>query len=91
MKQLQVRLKQLKSIDQFEQTIVNLICDRIGASFAQLVKIRFENIEGKDICAVDVRKSAKRAFMKDKEKLEFYIRAGNTSKSIEVPDIYNYM
>ncbi|MEA5593245.1 RNA-binding domain-containing protein [Rivularia sp. UHCC 0363] len=79
------------NIDQFEQTIVNLICDRIGASFTQLVKIRFENIEGKDICAVDVKKSAKRAFMKGKEKLEFYIRAGNTSKSIEVPDIYNYM
>lgn len=80
-----------KNLDQFEQTIVNLICDRIGASFSQLVKIRFENIEGKDICAVDVRKSAKRAFMKGKEKLEFYIRAGNTSKSLEVPDIYDYI
>lgn len=80
-----------KNLDQFEQTIVNLICDRVGASFTQLVKIRFENIEGKDVCAVDVRKSSKRAFMKGKEKLEFYIRAGNTSKSLEVPDIYDYM
>lgn len=80
-----------RNIDQFEQTIVNLICDRIGASFTQLVKIRFENIESKDVCAVDVRKSAKRAFMKGKEKLEFYIRAGNTSKSLEVPEIYDYM
>ncbi len=80
-----------KNLDQFEQTIFNLICDRIGASFSQLVKIRFENIEGKDVCAVDVRKSAKRAFMKGKEKLEFYIRAGNTSKSLEVPDIYDYI
>jgi hypothetical protein len=56
-----------------------------------MIKIRFENIEGKDVCAVDIRKSAKRAFMKGKEKLEFYIRAGNTSKSLEVPDIYDYM
>lgn len=80
-----------KNLDQFEQTIINLICDRIGASFTQLVKIRFENIEGKDVCAVDVKKSAKRAFMKGKEKLEFYIRAGNTSKSLEVPDIYDYI
>jgi len=80
-----------ENLDQFEQTIFNLICDRIGASFTQLVKIRFENIESKDVCAVDVRKSAKRAFMKGKEKLEFYIRAGNTSKSLEVPEIYDYM
>ncbi len=47
-----------KNLDQFEQTIINLICDRIGASFTQLVKIRFENLEGKDVCAVDVKKSA---------------------------------
>lgn len=80
-----------KNLDQFEQTIVNLVCTRIGASFIQLVKIRFENIQGKDICVVDVKKSAKKVFMKGKEKLEFYIRAGNTSQSIEVPDIYNHI
>ena len=84
-------LQQDKTLDKFEQTIVNLICTRIGASFTQLVKIRFENIEGKDICVVDVIKSAKKVFMKGKEKLEFYIRAGNTSQSIEVPDIYNHI
>ena len=84
-------LQQDKTLDKFEQTIVNLICTRIGASFTQLVKIRFENILGKDICVVDVKKSAKKVFMKGKEKLEFYIRAGNTSQSIEVPDIYNHI
>ena len=84
-------LQQDKTLDKFEQTIVNLICTRIGASFTQLVKIRFENILGKDICVVDVKKSAKKVFMKGKEKLEFYIRAGNISQSIEVPDIYNHI
>ena len=33
------------SLDQFEQTIVNLICDRIGASFMSLVTVRFETVE----------------------------------------------
>ncbi|BAY86227.1 putative transcriptional regulator [Calothrix parasitica NIES-267] len=84
-------LQKEKTLDIFEQTIVHLICDCIGASFIKLVKIRFENIEGKDICVVDVRKSTKKVFMKGKEKLEFYIRAGNTSKSITLPDIYNHI
>jgi hypothetical protein len=33
------------SLDQFEQTIVNLICDRIGAGFMSLVTVRFETVE----------------------------------------------
>lgn len=84
-------LQQEKTLDKFEQTIINLICTRIGASFIKLVKIRFENIQGKDICVIDVRKSARKAFMQGKEKLEFYIRAGNTSQSIVLPDIYNHI
>jgi CheY-like chemotaxis protein len=81
------------NLDQFEQTIMNLICDRIGASFTHHVKVRFENIESKDVCAIDVRKSAKRALVKGNKTtgLEFYIRVGNTTKSLDVPEIYDYL
>jgi CheY-like chemotaxis protein len=80
-----------QNLDQFEQTIVNLVCDRIGANFTQLLKTRFETIEEKAVCAIDVQKSDKPAFLKSNKGLEFYIRAGNTSRAIDIPDLYNYL
>jgi DNA-binding response OmpR family regulator len=78
------------SLDQFEQTIVNLVCDRIGTSFTQLLKTRFEIIEGKYVCAIDVKKSIRPVFLKDNKGLKFYIRAGNTSRALDIPDIYDH-
>jgi CheY-like chemotaxis protein len=60
------------SLDQFEQTIVNLICDRIGAGFMSLVKIRFETIESKIVCAIDIKKSDTIALLKGNNKYELY-------------------
>ncbi len=79
------------NLDQFEQTVMNLVCDRIGASFTQLLKTRFETIEGKDVCAINVKKSTKPVFLKSNKGLEFYIRAGNTSRSLDIPDIYDHL
>jgi hypothetical protein len=57
-----------------------------------LVTIRFETIDSKIVCAVDVRKSDEIVLMKGKDKkLELYIRAGNTSKSlIDTPEIVEF-
>jgi len=79
------------TLDQFEQTIINLICDKMGIGFTQLIKIRFETIEGKDVCAIDVRKSNKPVFLKSDKGLEFYIRAGNTSRTLGIPEIYDHL
>ncbi|MBO1065718.1 MULTISPECIES: RNA-binding domain-containing protein [Nostocales] len=79
------------SLDQLEQTIVNLICDRIGAGFMSLVTVRFETIESKVVCAIDVRKSDIIAIMQGKDKKsELYIRAGNTSKSLDISETVEF-
>lgn len=78
-------------LDQFEQTIMNLVCDRIGANFSKLLKTRFETIEGNDVCAIDVKKSTRPVFLKSSKGLEFYIRAGNTSRSLDIPDLYDHL
>ncbi|MDB9439007.1 putative DNA binding domain-containing protein [Dolichospermum lemmermannii CS-548] len=79
------------SLDQFEQTIVNLICKYIGSSFMLLVKVRFETIESKVVCAIDVRKSDIIAIMQGKDKKsELYIRAGNTSKSLDISETVEF-
>jgi hypothetical protein len=50
--------------DIFEQTLINLVNDRISKIFAQFIKIRFKEIEGKQVCAVTVAKAAKPALVK---------------------------
>ena len=77
--------------DQFEQTITHLVCNCMGIISTQFFKTRFEMIEGKNVCAIDVKKSTKPVFVKSKKGLEFYIRAGNTSKSLDIPEIYNHL
>jgi hypothetical protein len=77
--------------DQFEQTIINLVCNCMGIRSTKFFTTRFEIIEGKQVCAIDVKKSTKPVFVKDKKGLEFYIRAGNTSKPLDIPEIYNHL
>jgi CheY-like chemotaxis protein len=80
------------NLDKLERTIIDTICNHIGKNFTQQIKIRFENIDGKDICAIDVKKSQRKAWLqrnKDK-KLEFYIRMSNKSEPLDIPDIYDH-
>lgn len=79
-------------LDQFEQTVMNLVVDRMGSNVVPFVKLRFETVNGKTICAVDVRKSLNPTFLKtEKGLLEFYIRAGNTSRSLNIQEFYEHL
>lgn len=81
------------TLDQFEIDVMQLISNSLGANFTQFVKLRFERVEGKDICAVEVSKAATHAFLKWKkgEDPKFYIRTGNASKPLDMQEFYNYI
>jgi len=53
------------SLDKLERTIVDWVCNHIGKNFTQQIKIRFEAINSKDVCAIDVKKSAKKAWLQN--------------------------
>ena len=84
-----------KDLDGFQQQLNNLICDRIGAEFAPLTKIRFANIEGKDICAIDVKRATEPVFLnaqdgKRREK-QFHVRQGNSTRLLNVEQSHHYI
>lgn len=84
-----------KNRDGFELKVVQLIENKIGKLFMSNIKINFENREGKDVCGVYVRKSEIPAFLikveqKDNTVFEFYRRFGNSSKQLEITEIYNF-
>jgi CheY-like chemotaxis protein len=78
------------SVDKFERHLVQLIANNIGKRFLSSIKIRFTTIEDKNICAVYIQKANQKAFLKSDKGTEFYIRTGNSSRSLNVPDIYDY-
>ena len=90
---LQKDLQCLKngSLDQFERHLVQLIENKIGKRFLPDIKLRFAKLEGKDICGIYVHKAERKAFLKSDKGLELYIRTGNSSRTLTVPDIYDYL
>ena len=78
------------SLDKFERHLVQLIESNIGKRFISSIKVRFATIEDKNICAVYIQKANQKAFLKSDKGTEFYIRTANSSRSLNVPDIYDY-
>lgn len=80
-----------KSLDGFEQKLMNLISGNIGPEFARFIKVWFDLIDGQHVCAVEVGRAAEPAFMKGKQGKEFYVRSGNTSRSLDAEKTYKYI
>lgn len=89
---------QRKDRDGFELHLKNLIISQFGAEFAAaFVDIRFHEINGEDICEIEVRKGKKPLFMPHSDKNgnkteKFYHRTGNQSLPIDKPsEIASYI
>lgn len=80
-----------KSRDRFEQLLTSLISERIGLEYSGFIKIRFENLEGKQICMVEIDKAAEPAFLKGPHGKEFHVRLGNTTRMLDAEETHNYI
>lgn len=82
-----------KSRDKFIQLLSSLINDHIGPAFAQFIKIHLEKVEKRYVCVVDVDKSSEPAFLKGVPGgiKEFYVRVGNTSRSLDPQETVSYV
>jgi len=86
-------LKNNSSLDQFERHLRQCINTQIGSKFLPYLVIRFEQIQGKDVCAVYVRPAPFPAFLRVKtsdQDVTFYIRLGNETKALKIPELYDY-
>lgn len=79
------------SVDRFEQTLTNLIVDRIGASAIPYVDMRFDEVQDKTVCVVSVHAVRDGVFLKGSKGKEFFVRAGNTSRSLDPEQTHEYL
>ena len=84
-----------KNSDDFQQLLNNLISDRINMGFVPLIKICFETVEEKEICAIDVKRAAEPVFLDAQEGKQrvkkFYIRQGNTTRLLDAEQTHHYI
>ena len=71
------------SRDRFLQLVNTLVADRIGTQFSPYVTVRLGAVNEKPICVVDTSKSSEPAFLSGPKGREFYVRVGNTTRSLD--------
>ena len=78
------------SRDKFEQLLTRLVTDTIGASIAPLYRLRFEAVEGKEVCIVDVERAPEPVFLKTDRGRQFFVRVGNTRRALDHEETLHY-
>ncbi|GEM_PF-2111577 len=77
--------------DGLQQLLVSIITNYIGVEFTSFTKIAFLKFSGKIILKIDIEKASSPVFLKDSNRKEFYIRAGNTTRPLDIEEAYHYI
>ena len=76
-------------VDVFERHLRGLIDKEIGRPFSGYIDVRFGEVNGNLICAVDVLKSAEPAFCGRESK--YFIRSGNKTEEYSAKDMLTHL
>jgi len=79
------------SRDAYENFLMNLLLNNLGKDSAALITITFHELDGKDACKVEVKKSPKPVFVKDQSGEHLYIRAGNSTRQPTTKEAIDYV
>ena len=78
--------------DGFENLLSTTIVEAIDPVAVRRCRFRFEAVDGKTVCLVDVERSTRPVYADtDKGKRVFFIRAGNTTRALETKDAVEYI
>lgn len=80
-----------KNKDGFENHLFSLIRSMIGVNFGKLMSIHFEQFEAKEFCVLQIKGSSKPAFLKQGEREDFFVRTGNSTRSLSMSEAEEYI
>lgn len=80
-----------KTLDRYSQLLSSLISDHLGAGFSRFVDFRFEEVENKTICIIEVEQASKAVFLNWNNDKEFHIRVGNTTKLLNTQEAHEHI
>ena len=81
-----------KNRDGFELKMHQILSVHLGTQFSPYIHVSFHSIDDKDVCLVEIEKSAVPAFVRGKDgKPQFFLRTGNATKPLNVQEAVGYM
>jgi len=86
-----LRTLQRQDLDGFEQALRQTISDLLGPEFNQLVRTGYEQLNGHSAARVTVDPSPHPVYLREGGKTEFYVRAGNTTRPLELASALDYI
>lgn len=81
---------QRKDSDGFENHFTQAFNNMIGPEFRNLIKLWFHNVDGHEICVVQVLPGPRPAYLKIDNSEHFYMRTGNISTALKLSEIESY-
>ena len=79
------------SKDRFAQLLSSLVFEHLGAGATPYMKQRFEDVDGRTVCVVDVDRSNEPVFTKGDKGREFFVRVGNTTRALDAEETLKYL
>ena len=80
-----------KNADAYENWLTTRLLDSVGRDRTRLLRMEFPNIEGNQVCRVDVARSPRPVFVRDAQNVErLYVRAGNSTRELSVSEALDY-
>lgn len=80
-----------KDRDGFENHLFSLVRATLGVNVAKLVAIRFEKISGQELAVLEIKGAHRPVFLKINDKEEFFLRAGNSTRSLSMSETEEYI
>lgn len=78
------------NVDGYEQFARTLLNDAIGKDKCAQVRITFPVVDGAQVCMIRVPAAAKPVYVSDGTDRRFFVRAGNTTQSLNVEQAHPY-
>ena len=77
--------------DGFELHLTNLLSSAIGKEQCLNASVSFHEIDGKDVCMVQVDRAPKATYVKESGESKLYIRTGNQTQPLPVKEAVDYV
>ena len=77
--------------DGFELHLTNLLSSAIGKEHCLDARVSFHEIDGKDVCMVQVDRASKATYVRDGEEYKLYIRTGNQTQPLPTKEAVDYV
>ena len=80
-----------KNQDGYELYLNNVIFSYIGSEYTPYINISFDNFEYVHVCKIETESSSHPIFVKNKDRKEFYIRQGNSTRLLDSEETHKYI